>query len=98
MNMFGRFFVKNKKSGKISNGKNRSIISKLSTEKWSGVYQKGVFMDANENPFGGVIEEAADNELNRYPDPYSRDLRRALGKFLGILNLLLKRVCTNNPL
>ncbi|MDR3643220.1 MAG: histidinol-phosphate transaminase [Candidatus Doudnabacteria bacterium] len=48
------------------------------------LYQKGVFMDANENSLGSVINESIDNELNRYPDPYSLDLRKALGKFLDV--------------
>ena len=36
----------------------------------------GIFMDANENPFGN---------LNRYPDPYQRDLKVAISKIKGIL-------------
>jgi len=48
------------------------------------LYQKGIFMDANENSFGSVITNPLDPELNRYPDPYSMDLRKALGKFLEI--------------
>jgi histidinol-phosphate aminotransferase len=35
----------------------------------------GIFMDANENPYGN---------LNRYPDPYQRELKSALGKLKGI--------------
>ena len=35
----------------------------------------GVFMDANENPFGS---------LNRYPDPYQRELKAVVSKFKGI--------------
>lgn len=48
------------------------------------LYQKGVFMDANENSLGSVIDINFDNELNRYPDPYSLELRRALGQFLAV--------------
>jgi histidinol-phosphate aminotransferase len=48
------------------------------------LYQKGVFMDANENSIGSVIDVAIDTNLNRYPDPNSLDLRQALGKFLGL--------------
>ncbi|NRA12597.1 MAG: histidinol-phosphate transaminase [Crocinitomicaceae bacterium] len=36
---------------------------------------KGIFLDANENPFG---------ELNRYPDPYQRELKKIIG---GIKNV-----------
>ena len=35
----------------------------------------GTFLDANENPFG---------DLNRYPDPYQRDLKTAISKNKGI--------------
>jgi histidinol-phosphate aminotransferase len=35
----------------------------------------GIFMDANENPYGN---------LNRYPDPYQQKLKEALSKFKGI--------------
>jgi histidinol-phosphate aminotransferase len=42
-------------------------------DEYSG--SKGVFLDANENPFG---------KLNRYPDPHHRKLREALGRKKGI--------------
>lgn len=48
------------------------------------LYQKGVFFDANENPFGSVVETPIASELNRYPDPYSLDLRNSIGTFLGV--------------
>ena len=48
------------------------------------LYQKGVFMDANENSLGSVISTEYDSELNRYPDPLSMDLRKALGQYLDI--------------
>jgi histidinol-phosphate aminotransferase len=35
----------------------------------------GVFMDANENPYGN---------LNRYPDPYQKELKAAISKIKGI--------------
>jgi len=35
----------------------------------------GIFLDANENPFG---------KLNRYPDPYQRELKAAISKNKGI--------------
>lgn len=35
----------------------------------------GIFLDANENPYG---------TLNRYPDPYQNELRRAVSEFRGI--------------
>jgi histidinol-phosphate aminotransferase len=36
---------------------------------------EGTFLDANENPFG---------TLNRYPDPYQRELKNAISKSRGI--------------
>lgn len=35
----------------------------------------GIFMDANENPYGN---------LNRYPDPYQKELKTAISKMKGI--------------
>ena len=35
----------------------------------------GIFMDANENPYGN---------LNRYPDPYQRDLKKAISSLKNI--------------
>ncbi|HEX7494484.1 MAG TPA: histidinol-phosphate transaminase, partial [Bacteroidales bacterium] len=37
--------------------------------------KSGIFMDANENPYG---------KLNRYPDPYQKDLKKAISKVKGI--------------
>jgi histidinol-phosphate aminotransferase len=37
--------------------------------------KKGVFMDANENPYG---------KLNRYPDPYQKELKAAISNYKGI--------------
>lgn len=36
---------------------------------------QGIFMDANENPFGN---------LNRYPDPYQRELKNGISRIKGI--------------
>jgi len=60
---------------------------------------EGIFLDANENPYG---------TLNRYPDPYQRKLKKAIGRiketdpeniFLGngsdeIIDLALRIFCT----
>ena len=35
----------------------------------------GIFMDANENPYGN---------MNRYPDPYQKELKNAISKMKGI--------------
>ncbi len=37
--------------------------------------REGIFMDANENPFG---------KLNRYPDPYQKELKKAISEYKGI--------------
>jgi histidinol-phosphate aminotransferase len=42
-------------------------------DEFSG--KEGIFLDANENPFG---------ELNRYPDPYQKALKSALSKVKGV--------------
>lgn len=46
-------------------------------------YQDGVLLDANENSFGCVIESETKN-LNRYPDPHQKELRKALSEYLEI--------------
>jgi histidinol-phosphate aminotransferase len=37
--------------------------------------KEGIFMDANENPYGN---------LNRYPDPYQRELKSSISRIKGI--------------
>lgn len=37
--------------------------------------REGIFLDANENPFG---------TLNRYPDPYQNELKKAVSKLKGV--------------
>lgn len=37
--------------------------------------EEGIFLDANENPFG---------ELNRYPDPYQKELKQKLSELKGV--------------
>ncbi|MCU0344088.1 MAG: histidinol-phosphate transaminase [Ignavibacterium sp.] len=46
-------------------------------------YQDGIFLDANENSFGSVIESEIKN-LNRYPDPHQKKIRQSLADFLKI--------------
>jgi histidinol-phosphate aminotransferase len=45
---------------------------KSARDEFSGKY--GIFLDANENPYGN---------LNRYPDPYQRELKIAISKIKG---------------
>lgn len=46
-------------------------------------FLSGVLLDANENPFGSAIAVGG-LSLNRYPDPYQRDLRTALAGLHGV--------------
>ncbi|WP_332913080.1 hypothetical protein [Algoriphagus boritolerans] len=39
-------------------------------DEYSG--KVGIFLDANENPFGSITEQ----DFNRYPDPYQSDLKK----------------------
>lgn len=64
---------------------------------------EGIFMDANENPFGSVSFE----KLNRYPDPHQKAIKNKLSKLKGVkpeniflgngsdepIDLLIKAVC-----
>ncbi len=70
-------------------------------DEYSG--KEGVFLDANENPFGSV----SGGKLNRYPDPYQWEIKNKLSSlkgaqpeqiFLGngsdeAIDLLIKAVC-----
>jgi len=42
--------------------------------------KEGIFLDANENPFGSVIE----GNYNRYPDPYQTDIKEKLAVIKGV--------------
>lgn len=39
--------------------------------------QNGIFLDANENPFPSAV--------NRYPDPYQKELKEVVAKYKGVL-------------
>lgn len=41
---------------------------------------EGVFLDANENPFGSITDE----NWNRYPDPYQKDLKSVIAQIKGV--------------
>jgi histidinol-phosphate aminotransferase len=40
----------------------------------------GIFLDANENPYGSVTSE----KYNRYPDPHQRELKKRIGKIKNV--------------
>jgi histidinol-phosphate aminotransferase len=42
--------------------------------------KKGVFLDANENP----LDSTSRKSYNRYPDPYQKSLKKAIGKLKNI--------------
>lgn len=42
--------------------------------------KEGVFLDANENPYGSVIS----GNYNRYPDPYQADVKAKLAQIKGV--------------
>ena len=44
----------------------------------------GILMDANENSFGSVVEDTNSLQLNRYPDPYQKNIRAKLGEYLNV--------------
>ena len=46
-------------------------------------YQDGILLDANENSLGSVIESDV-KDLNRYPDPHQKQLRKTLSEYLKI--------------
>lgn len=48
------------------------------------LHQTGLLLDANENAFGSVASSPVKLELNRYPDPYSRRLKKKLSAFLKV--------------
>lgn len=48
------------------------------------LYNKGMFLDANENSFGSTVKITYKNRLNRYPDPYCLDLKKAILKYLNL--------------
>lgn len=72
-------------------------------DEYSG--KEGIFLDANENPFGSITSE----NFNRYPDPYQSELKKRISEiknvsrdkiFLGngsdeAIDLLIRAFC--NP-
>ena len=45
---------------------------------------EGILLDANENNWGSTFEEINGLNLNRYPDPHQKDLKRLVGKYFNI--------------
>jgi len=55
--------------------KNLRSLTPYSSAREECTVQEGIFLDANENPFG---------IYNRYPDPYQSELKQQLGKLKSI--------------
>jgi histidinol-phosphate aminotransferase len=85
----------------------RPHISKIrpyssARDEYSG--KAGIFLDANENPFGSL----ADGAFNRYPEPYQLDIKMKLAEVKGVpadqiflgngsdeaIDLLMRAFCT----
>jgi len=47
-------------------------------------YSDGVLLDANENSIGATVAEPDTMELNRYPDPYQKELKEMIAKYRGV--------------
>ncbi len=45
---------------------------------------EGILLDANENSWGSTFTEIKGLNLNRYPDPHQKDLRKLVGNYYGI--------------
>ncbi len=56
------------------------------------LYREGIFLDANENSFGSTVKIPYKNELNRYPDPYCLDLKKAILRYLNLPSLKSENV------
>ncbi len=48
------------------------------------IYESGILLDANENSYGSTFNEIKGLQLNRYPDPHQKDLRKIVSKFYNI--------------
>jgi histidinol-phosphate aminotransferase len=48
------------------------------------IYESGILLDANENSFGSTFNGIEGIQLNRYPDPHQRDLKKITGNFYSV--------------
>lgn len=48
------------------------------------MYNSGILLDANENSFGSTFTGINGLQLNRYPDPHQKDLKKITGIFYSI--------------
>lgn len=47
-------------------------------------HSEGILLDANENSFGTVLPDDEFTNVNRYPDPYQKQMREGVSKLLNI--------------
>lgn len=47
-------------------------------------HSEGILLDANENSYGSVLKGELFENINRYPDPYQKELRETVGKFYKV--------------
>jgi len=47
-------------------------------------YSEGILLDANENSFGSTVNDFENLQLNRYPDPYQKDLKEIVGNYFKV--------------
>lgn len=76
----------------INNLIRKNLINLNSYTCARDLYKEGIFLDANENSFGSTVKIPYKNQLNRYPDPYCIDLKKAILKYLNLDFLKLENV------
>ena len=47
-------------------------------------HHNGILFDANENSFGSTLKDNVPEAINRYPDPYQKDLRDIVSKLYDV--------------
>lgn len=62
----------------------KNIITLKPYRSARSLYTSGMFLDANENALGSVVDLPGIPDLNRYPDPQSLSLRADLAKYVGV--------------
>ncbi len=68
----------------IKNLVRKNILSLKPYTSARDLYSSGILLDANENSFGSTFNEIDGLNLNRYPDPQQKKLRKLISDYLGI--------------
>jgi histidinol-phosphate aminotransferase len=69
---------------KIENLVRKNILSLKPYVAARHSHTMGLLLDANENTIGSTYNEFQNLNLNRYPDPYQKELRKSVGKMLNV--------------